>query len=130
MPRLRYVNSPAAQVSTTFNHGVTDGTYAFLSGQLAADATAPGVERSTIEGETRACLEQLAGVLREIGLGFEDVVRVNVYMTDLGQFDRMDRVYGTFFKPGHAPARTTVGVARLLLGCNIEIDCIARLRPR
>jgi 2-iminobutanoate/2-iminopropanoate deaminase len=67
-------------------------------------------------------------VLADFGLGFGDVLRVNIYMTDLAQFEGMDRVYSTFFQPGRFPARTTVGVASLLLGGQIEIDCMARLR--
>ena len=54
-------------------------------------------------------------------------MRVGVFMTDLGEFERMDRVYASFLPAGHAPARTTVGVAQILFGCRIEIDCVARL---
>jgi 2-iminobutanoate/2-iminopropanoate deaminase len=72
-------------------------------------------------------MELLQAVLAEVGLTFADVVQVRVFMTDLTEFERMDRVYGTFLAPGRAPARTTVGVAQILFGCRIEIDCIARL---
>jgi 2-iminobutanoate/2-iminopropanoate deaminase len=67
-------------------------------------------------------------VLADLKLDFGDVVKVNVYMTDLDQFDRMNEIYAGYFPGGRFPARTTVGVARLLFGCQIEIDCIARLR--
>jgi 2-iminobutanoate/2-iminopropanoate deaminase len=70
----------------------------------------------------------LQGVLADLGLDFTDVVRVNVYMTDLDQFDRMNEVYARYFPARKLPARTCVGVARLLRGSQIEIDCIARLR--
>ena len=79
--------------------------------------------------ETSAVMELLKKVLADIGLGFRDVVRANAYMTDLREFDRMNAVYVSYFPKGRAPARTTVGVANLLFGCRIEIDCIARL-PR
>jgi 2-iminobutanoate/2-iminopropanoate deaminase len=128
VPKLRHHNSALSQVAGGYSHAVIDGTYAFLSGQLAADATRSVIDRSTIEGETRTCMELLGAVLAEIGSGFENVVRVNVYMTDLGEFDRMNGVYESFFATGHTPARTTVGVAQLLFGCHIEIDCIAKLR--
>lgn len=128
MTGLRYHNSKVSQTGPGYSHAVLDGGYAFLSGQLAADATDPAMPRGDIESETRACLELLGAILREIGLGFDDVVRVNVHMTELGEFDVMNRVYETFFTPGRLPARTTVGVASLLFGCRIEIDCIARLK--
>ena len=124
----QHVNITQSQTVGPYSHAVLDGGFAFLSGQLAADATTEKVDLSSIEAETRACLELLGEVLRQAGSGFEEVVRVNVYMTDLRDFERMNSVYQTFFAPGRAPARTTVGVAQLLFGCHVEIDCIARLK--
>jgi 2-iminobutanoate/2-iminopropanoate deaminase len=106
---------------------VVDGDHVFLAGQLAADRPEPP-PLGDIEVETRTCMELIQAVLAELGLGFADVVRMGVFMTDLGEFERMDRVYASFLTSGHAPARTTVGVAQLLFGCRIEIDCVARLR--
>lgn len=124
---LRHHISGAAKVGGAYSHAVVDGDYAFLSGQLAADAHRT-VRRGDIADETRAAMELLQGVLADLGLNFGDVVKVNVYMADLDQFDRMNAVYAGFFPPGKLPARTTVGVASLLSGCLVEIDCIARLR--
>jgi len=124
---LRHHISGAAKVGGAYSHAVIDGDYAFLSGQLAEDAHRV-VQRGDIADETRASMELLRGVLADLGLDFADVVKVNVYMTDLEQFDRMNAVYAGFFSPGKLPARTTVGVARLLSGCLLEIDCVARMR--
>jgi 2-iminobutanoate/2-iminopropanoate deaminase len=124
---LRHHTSGAAKVGGAYSHVVIDGDYAFLSGQLAEDAHRP-VQRGDIADETRATMELLQGVLADLGLDFGDVVKVNVYMTDLDQFDRMNEIYAGFFASGKLPARTTVGVARLLSACLIEIDCVARLR--
>jgi 2-iminobutanoate/2-iminopropanoate deaminase len=127
MTDLRYHNSSTAEASPSFTHAVADGLYVFLSGQIALDSKAPDAERGTIEGETRTSLNSLVAVLRDLGLDFADVVKVNIHMRDLSQFERMDRVYQTFVK-GKAPARTTVGAGDLLFGSLIEIDCIARMR--
>ena len=124
---LRHHISGAATVGGAYSHAVIDGDYAFLSGQLAADAHR-AVRRGDVADETRVAMELLQGVLADLGLDFGDVVKVNIYMTDLDQFDRMNEVYAGFFSSGKLPARTTVGVARLLSGCLIEIDCIARVR--
>ena len=128
MTDLRYHNSSTAEASPSFTHAVADGLYVFLSGQIALDSKAPDAERGTIEGETRTSLNSLVTVLRDLGLDFADVVKVNIHMKDLSQFERMDRVYQTFVVKGKAPARTTVGAGDLLLGSLIEIDCIARMR--
>jgi 2-iminobutanoate/2-iminopropanoate deaminase len=124
---MRQVNSDASLRGGTYSHAVVDGDHVFLAGQIAADRPdAPPL--GDIEVETRTCMELIQAVLAELSLTFADVIRVGVFMTDLGEFELMDRVYATFLPAGHAPARTTVGVAQILFGCRIEIDCVARLR--
>ena len=66
----------------------------------------------------------LASVLAEAGLGLDEVVKVNVYLTDMADFAAMNQVYaGVFGEP--FPARTTVAVAALPLGARVEIEAIA-----
>lgn len=129
MTGLRHHISPMSDAGGPYCHAVVDDNYAFLSGQLAADAKHRKVKIGDIDDEARAAMELLQGVLAGLGLDFSDVTKVNVYMTDLTQFERMNEVYVSFLAPGRCPARTTVGVATLLFGCQVEIDCVARLRP-
>lgn len=98
--------------------------FAFLAGKVAADSLQP-VTLGSIEEETRICLDLLADSLKLAGLSMENVVRSNVYMTDLAEFERMDAVYRTYFRNGRMPARTTIGAATLVFGCRVEIDCVA-----
>ncbi len=130
MSELRYVNieGAAAAPEVPFSHAVSDGAYAFLAGQIASDAVDGAVVLGDIEAETRVVMGLLGDVLGRMGLDFSDVVRVNVYMTDLSQAARMDAVYRTYFAPERPPARTCVGVTGVLGAGHIEIDCIARLR--
>jgi len=128
MAAARHHNSEISKLGGAYSHAVLSGEYVFLSGQLADDAKHRRVAIGDIIDETKAAMELLQGVLADLKLDFSDVVKVNVYMTDLDQFDRMNEIYAGFFPIGQFPARTTVGVARLLFGCHIEIDCIARLR--
>ena len=125
---LRYHNSAIATQGGAYSHAVVGGEFAFLSGQMAIDVAGRAPRLGDIREETRTAMELLRGVLADLGLDFTDVVRVTVYMTDLNQFDRMNEVYERFFPAGKLPARTCVGVARLLRGSQSEIDCIARLR--
>jgi 2-iminobutanoate/2-iminopropanoate deaminase len=106
---------------------IVDGL-AFIAGQVAGDATEGRVEPGDIEIETEKVMQILKGILEELGLGFEDVLRTNVYMLDLAEFDRMNKIYGRYFRTDQLPARTTVGVAQIVEGCRVEIDCIARVR--
>ncbi|MEZ5923125.1 MAG: RidA family protein [Hyphomicrobiaceae bacterium] len=112
----------------SYSHVTLANGFAFLAGQVPSDDEANRTPSGNIEEETRAAMDNLARVLRAAGLDFEDVVRTNVYMADLGEFERMNSVYVTYFPKGRLPARTTVGVAQLIDGCRIEIDCIARLK--
>jgi|SRR4051794_25178365 2-iminobutanoate/2-iminopropanoate deaminase len=124
---MRHVTSAASLTGGTYSHAVVDGDRVYVSGQIAADWPGGGGP-GDIESETRTCMELLGAILDELSLGFGDVAQVRVFMTDLREFDRMDAVYATFLEPGRAPARTCVGVAEILSGCRIEIDCVARRR--
>ncbi|HEY7763550.1 MAG TPA: RidA family protein [Aestuariivirgaceae bacterium] len=105
---------------------IADG-FAYLAGKVAADAPLDQ-ELGDIEYETRRCLELLRDSLKLAGLDMSDIVKVTVYMKHLQEFDSMNAVYRLFFEEGRTPARTTIGVADILFGCRIEIDCVARLR--
>lgn len=111
-----------------YNHLTLANGFAFLAGQVPTDDMTKRAPSGIIEEETKTAMDNLARVLAVAGLGFEDVVRTNVYMADLAEFERMNSVYKTYFPMGKLPARTTIGVAQLIDGCRIEIDCIARLR--
>jgi enamine deaminase RidA (YjgF/YER057c/UK114 family) len=62
-------------------------------------------------------------------MGYSDILKVTIFMKHLGDFDRMNAVYRSYFAPDRPPARTTIGVADIVLGCTIEIECVARM-PR
>lgn len=111
-----------------YNHITLANGFAFLAGQVPTDDMARRRPSGDIADETKTAMDNLSRVLASAGLGFEDVVRTNVYMADLAEFERMNAVYVSYFAKGKLPARTTIGVAQLIDGCRIEIDCIARLR--
>ena len=77
-----------------------------------------------IEAETRQAMAGINAVLKAADMGFEDVVSVTVYVTDIGEFSQFNAVYGTYF-PNDAPARATVQVAALNAGAKIELQMIA-----
>jgi 2-iminobutanoate/2-iminopropanoate deaminase len=102
---------------------IAEGTFLFVSGQTPqrGGETILG----TIQEETRLTLDNIGLILESAGASFADVVRCNVYLSDLASFEAMNAVYETYF-PEPRPARTTVGVA-LLHGMQVEIDCIVAL---
>lgn len=109
--------SPAIQVG--------NGTL-FVAGQIGRDRS--GQVPEAFEDEVRTCLDNVGAILKEAGYDFKDAVAVQVYLTDMGLFQRMNDVYTKFF-PEPRPSRTTVGVAKLVSTARIEITVTAWKNP-
>ena len=106
-----------------YSQAVRIGNFVFVSGQGAL--TPDGKEvKDNIKEETRQTMENIKAILEAEGVGFEHVVKVNIYLTDMGKFPDVNSVYGTYFKENF-PARATVGVASLPRGFSVEIECVA-----
>ena len=101
---------------------IAEGRFVYVSGQASLRDSA--VLSGTVEEETRLALANVRAVLAEAGADLEDVVRVGVYLADIGDFAAMNAVYAEHF-PAPPPARTTIGAD--LPGIKVEIDCVAVL---
>ena len=107
-----------------YSHAVECGEVVYLSGQTPIDpATAKLVEGDIIH-QTEQCFKNLFNVLTAAKLTPDHVIKVNVILTDMGDFAAMNAVYSNQFKVPY-PARTTIGVASLPLGARVEIEMIA-----
>jgi len=103
---------------------LVDGTL-YVSGQIGRDLKTQKVPED-FEAEVRQVLDSIGIILREAKMNYADVVSVQIYLTDMELFARMNAVYTTYFKADR-PARTTVGVAKLAAaGARIEITVTAR----
>lgn len=102
------------------------GNLIFCSGQTGINPVTNRVEATTVEGQTRQVLENLAAVLASADLTLQQVVKCNVYLRSMDDFEKMNQVYGDMFAP-HTPARTTVAVAGLPLNALVEIECVAEI---
>ncbi len=108
--------SQAVQVDT--------GRMTFLSGQIPLDPKTMEMVTGDVTAQTEQVMKNLAAVLKASGLDFSHVVRCTIFLTDLGDFARVNEVYGRHFT-GSPPARATVQVAALPRGSKVEIDAIA-----
>jgi len=113
---------PYSQAATAPGLGVL-----FLSGQTPIDASTGELVDGDAEAQTRRVFHNLEQVLTEAGLGWDDVVKVNVYLTSMADFAAMNSVYRDIFNEPF-PARTTVAVAELPLNARVEIELTAALR--
>lgn len=114
-----------ASSSGPYSHAVDSGDYVFLAGQTARNSIGDNKKELTIAEETEECFENLKDVLKEAGLSLDNVVKVNVYLTSMKDFQEMNQVYETKFNAPY-PARTCVAVLELPLGAKVEIEMIAK----
>jgi 2-iminobutanoate/2-iminopropanoate deaminase len=103
---------------------VIAGDLVLTSGQIPLDPSSGKLIDGDIAAQTQQVMANLSAVLRAAGSSLERVVRSTIYVTDLGDFQTINAVYGSYFV-GFRPARSTVQVAALPLGARVEIDMIA-----
>jgi 2-iminobutanoate/2-iminopropanoate deaminase len=99
----------------------------YLSGQVGLDPATNELVQGGFEAETRQVLSNLEAVLAAGGCTFADVVRATIYLLDFANFPKVNELYGNALN-GHCPARTTIQVAGLPKGAQVEIDLVARIR--
>ena len=106
-----------------YSHAVRSGDFLFLSGQTPLDPGTGKLVEGGIGDQTRRCLQNLEAVCDAAGASLSDAVRCGIYVTDMGTFAEVNEVYATFFDSA-PPARSTIGVASLPVGAQVEIDAI------
>lgn len=106
-----------------YSQGIATETLLFVSGQLPIDPATGIMIEGDIGAKTRRILENLSAIAAAAGTSLDRALKTTVFLTDLGEFKAMNEAYGTFFAET-PPARSTVQVAALPLGSNIEIECI------
>jgi len=107
-----------------YSQAIQAGNLLFLSGQIPIDPTTGELVKGDIEQQTRQILENIKGVLKSQKLKMEDVVKVTIFLKDMGNFNQVNEVYSTYFTSS-PPARSTVEVAKLPRDADIEIEAIA-----
>ena len=107
-----------------YSQAIATDSFVFTAGQIPINPATGKVEAKTIEDQTRQVLSNLEKVLLAAGSGFDRIVKMTVFMTDLSDFQAMNGVYAEFF-PSNPPARSAVQVAALPLGVQIEMEAVA-----
>jgi len=121
------LSSPTASAIGPYSHAIDDGTHVFCSGQTPIDPATGALRDGGVGDQTNQCFDNLFAVLSDGGLTSDDVVKVNVYLTDMNDFAEMNEAYKTRFT-SPPPARTTVGVAALPMNARVEIELVAKKR--
>jgi 2-iminobutanoate/2-iminopropanoate deaminase len=121
----RRVNVEGVPRLPAFSHAVQVDEQIYVAGTLGTDAGMNLVDGG-VGAETLQALAYIKRILEECGASLDDVVKVNVYLTDMDKFGEMNEAYVSVFGDD-PPARITVGCSALALGAGVEIDCVAVL---
>ena len=113
--------APAA--AGPYSHAVKSNGLIFISGQTPVDPDSGQLLEGSIGDQARRCLDNVSVIAAAAGAKLEDAVRMTIYVTDISVFQEVNEAYGSYF-PSDPPARTTIGVAALPLGAQIEMDAI------
>jgi 2-iminobutanoate/2-iminopropanoate deaminase len=97
--------------------------FLFISGQVAIDATTNKRVEGDVAAQASQVMDNLATLLGGLGLGFEDIVKTTIFLTDMGDYAAVNEIYGARFGES-PPARSTVAVAALPGGFNVEIEAV------
>ncbi|MDC3209167.1 RidA family protein [Chitinophagales bacterium] len=116
------INAPAP--IGPYNQATKANNTLFISGQIPADPATGEIINSSIEEETHMVMKNLKAILDEAGLGFDNVLKTSIFISDMDNFNKINTVYGSYFTADF-PARETVQVSRLPKDVNVEISAIA-----
>jgi 2-iminobutanoate/2-iminopropanoate deaminase len=116
----------APEAAGPYSHAVKSGGLLYCSGQTPLDPETGQLVEGSIGDHARRCLDNLAVVAAAGGADLADAVRISVYVTDMQSFKEVNEAYGGYFE-SEPPARTTIGVAALPLGAQVEMDAIIAL---
>jgi 2-iminobutanoate/2-iminopropanoate deaminase len=126
MPKREVIKTPGTHpAGLPFNPAIKVGNMMFLSGTIGSDPKTQEVVSDDIEEQTRQTMENLKTILNQGGMDFSDVVRATVYLTDLNDYEGMNKVYWSYFKNIEPPARACVEIAKLVKKAKVEISMIA-----
>ncbi|MFL6528072.1 MAG: RidA family protein [Chthoniobacterales bacterium] len=112
-----------------YSQAVRVGNFVFCSGQIPLDPATQQIVAGDITAQTKRVLENITGVLSAEGLDFENIVKTTIFLTNLGDFQTVNEIYGSYFK-SDPPARSTVQVSALPKGAAVEIEVIAVGNPQ
>jgi len=107
-----------------YSQAIRSGNLLFCAGQIPLDPKTGQLVSGDIATQTRRVLDNISALLKAAGLTFGQVVKTTIFLTDMNDFQAVNEVYATYFRE-EPPARSTVAVAALPKGANVEIEVIA-----
>jgi 2-iminobutanoate/2-iminopropanoate deaminase len=125
---LTIPDAPPPPPTAAYSHAVRAGEYLFVTGQLGVDPKTGVLVAGGAAEQAKQVMTNLETVLRGAGTSLDRTAMVRIYLVNFSaDYPAVNRVYSSYFKPGHFPSRTTVGVTNLAMGAVVEIDLIVNI---
>jgi reactive intermediate/imine deaminase len=121
---IQTANAPKA--IGTYSQAVRVGDTVYISGQIPLDPVSGQLVSGDIEAEIRRAFDNLKAIAQAAGGSLADVVKLSVFLTDLGHFAKFNEIMATYFGEPY-PARAALGVASLPRGARVEVECVLSL---
>ena len=127
---MTLINSPEAPAAVgPYSHAARVGDLLFCSGQIPLDPASMQIVEGGIEAQTKQVISNIEALLATVNASLKDVAKTTIFLTDLGDFAAVNGLYSEAFGD-HKPARSTIQVAALPLGADVEIEVIVDLTGR
>jgi 2-iminobutanoate/2-iminopropanoate deaminase len=110
--------------NSTYSQAIQAGGFIFISGQIGVNPATGRLAGDDIAEQAKQAIENLVAILHAAGSALDNVVSVNIYLTEYGELARVNQVYGTYF-PRNGPSKTSCGVTALYGGAKFEIQATA-----
>lgn len=118
----KIINTEAAPAPVgPYSQAVQAGPFLFCSGQIAIDPRTNQVMLGTVQEQTELVMKNIEGVLKAAGASWQNIVKTTIFLTDMQDFPKVNEIYGRYF-PENPPARSTIAVAGLPKGVNVEVE--------
>ena len=124
MKKIIFTDKAPAPIGP-YNQAVFVGNTLYTSGQIALNPVTMELVLDDVETETKQVMENMKALLKAADMCFDNVVKTTIFIMNMGDFARINSIYGSYFDEKAAPARETVQVAGLPKGVNVEISMIA-----
>ena len=121
----KVIAEAAPQVIGPYSQATIAGDYVFVSGQLPIDPSTKKLIEGDLEMMTHLVIDHLEAILKAAGLSLANVVKTDVFLKDLADFQAMNLAYAKRFHFPAAPARVTIQAGKLPMDARVEISCIA-----
>ncbi len=126
MPATIINTSNAPAPIGPYSQAVSTGNLLFVSGQIALNPMTQELEAGSIADEANRVMANVGAILKEAGMGYHNIVKTTIYLSDMALFSEVNEIYATYFS-GNFPARETLAVKGLPKNVNVEISVIAAL---